>query len=472
MSQGNYFDLFLSRKYDETIVVDERMRQWTYAELTKYALFAKEYFIKNKIKIVMITLPQGFYAYSVIWGAYLAGITFCPVTIGVPDERMKYYENELRPDLKITPDNAETFFSNPDSSYEFLNRNEIVPAETAYIIFTSGSTGQPKGVKIPREGLHNFLNWSTVEYGIGKDDIWGQYSNIGFDLSLCDIFTAVICGAKLVPFESKGEKLMPGLLIKNKKITFWHSTPSVIDMLQQANHLTQKNLQDMKAMSFCGEKLYPSQLELLFQAKPDLVVYNTYGPTEGTIFCTYICLTKETYRDQCEKTVSIGAVIPGYGMIVNQEKDGLGEIVITGSNIGIGYLNRDNNAPGSPYRLTQIGTQLLNTYHTGDYAYYINNKIFVFGRKDSQGKIMGNRVDLSELDLQLRNFGCSSAHSVFNNKKIVSFIVIESFSEKAIRDFLSRYLPSYYLPHKIIQRENMPYNASGKIDSIQLIQSI
>jgi len=465
---------------DRIAVIDCEYK-WSYTQFKIYVYNAKKHFESFNIKKVMIVLPQGFFAYSIIWGAYLAGITFCPVDVSTPAERIGFYTEKFGADLIIYCDSnivncssakkvkVQDFFYNMDFSVPSDFYVTCIAEDLAYVIFTSGSTGLPKGVKIKRKALNKLLQWTVSSWGIRSNDIFGQFSSLGFDLSIADIFTAIICGAALVPFASKGEKLLPGLMIKKYSITFWHSVPSVVDFLEKANHLNYENLHSLRVVSFCGERLFPKQLQLLFDANPNLIVFNTYGPTEITIFCTAIKLSGKNYRSFSDNTVAIGDPIEGWHVDLENISDGVGEIVVSGENIAEGYLDEKDSKGFSKVRTE--GTS-IERYHTGDFAQIKNNQMYFVGRKDSQIKHRGNRIDMSEIDYWLREYGCIAAITTYYCDKIISFVTIDDFCEERIYDFLLQKLPEYYIPHRIFCESIFPLSSSGKIDINALLRGV
>ena len=477
------FDKALKSNKNRNIAVRDRNKSWQYGDFYEHTTYAKEFFITNKTSKVCICLEQGFLAYTLIWGCFLAGVTFCPINIGSPLDRKKLYIEKFAPDIILCESGDELLSLQEIHTIEvddfFRSINDFVPlnpppessSEIAYVIFTSGSTGLPKGVMVKRVGLENFLKWSTSEYRVSNEDVWGQYSNLGFDLSIADIFTAILCGATLVPIAAPGEKLLPGKMIEKYGITFWHSVPSIVDLMDKYGHINKHMLRTLKIMTFCGEKLFPSQLEKLFTAKPDLVVYNTYGPTEITIFCTAIKLDALNYKDYSENTVSIGKALPGWDVQLVNMVNGIGEIVVYGDNIAKGYLD-DPDTIDSPFQVEETSGVIKRKYHTGDYAQYINNDLYFVGRKDTQIKVMGHRVDLSEIDYFLREYGCVSCVSAFDNNKIISFVICENYNEESLRKFLSNKLPAYYMPQHIVQLTEFPKNSSGKTDVKALVGSL
>lgn len=472
----DFENIFQGYKSCTSIAVSESNEDFNYAEFSRYVLAAKNYFLQNRISKVLICLPQGFEAYTLIWGAYLAGTVFCPIHENTPNGRVNVYKQIFEPDFFIQLNESDSAIS-PLSFFETaFALNEIItfermPSSIAYVIFTSGSTGIPKGVKITRKGLSNFLIWTTAAYGLKPDDIYGQYSGLGFDLSICDIFTAIICGSTLVPVSGAGEKLLPATLIKKKQITFWHSVPSVIDAMQKAKQLNADHLGSLKTMTFCGEPLYPSHLELLFEANPALIIFNTYGPTEITIFCTQVKLTNSNYRSYCSTTVAIGDPLPGYEFTLQNIEDSIGEIVIAGSYIAEGYLGLSSSVE-TGFRHILRDNEYVLAYSTGDFAERKGGQVYFKGRRDSQIKINGFRVDTAEIDYQLRTYGCQSAITVLHKNRLISFVCIDHFDENAIKSYLKTELPPYYIPLRLYNRSSFPTNASGKTDTEKLILTL
>jgi D-alanine--poly(phosphoribitol) ligase subunit 1 len=458
------------------VAVIEKTQNWSYAELKQYSLFARDCFIAHNTKRVLLCLPQGFTAYCIILGAYLANTVYCPVNPKNPEDRVLYFAEVFKPDLVISEslsvENTDsTNFVN--SADFFVGVEDFTPNMAtsqssdglAYVMFTSGSTGLPKGVQISRHALENFLIYTVKAWGIDSCDVFGQYSNLGFDLSMADIFVAVLCGAALVPISTESEKLLPGKMIEKHGITFWHSVPSVVDLLAKANALKPSVLSSLKKVSFCGEKLFKSQLDSLFKANNDLIVYNTYGPTEATIFCSLIELTSASYSDCSDNTISIGIQVDGMKLLLeNIDNDGLGELIISGANVSDGYLSGDVDSQ-SVFFKSNVDGEFASCYRTGDYVYSKNGLLFFHGRRDSQIKRMGNRIDLSEIDHCVRTFTSRVSSTIVHNDKIITFVERSDFTENDVYEMLRSKLPDYYIPQRIAILEKLPRNNSGKIDN-------
>jgi len=475
MNNERLFNMLIDSFNSKSVAVIEKTRSWSYTEFMQYSLFARDYFIANQTERVLLVLPQGFLSYCIIVGAYLANTVFCPVNPKNPAERVVYFADVFQPSLII----SDSFSSNTQKSSDIIGLSEYfsdvgdyTPDLTknyssdglAYVMFTSGSTGMPKGVQISRRALENFLTYTIKAWGIDSNDVFGQYSNLGFDLSMADIFVSVLCGATLVPISSESEKLLPGKMIEKHKMTFWHSVPSVIDLLARANSLKPSVLSSLKKVSFCGERLFKSQLDSLFEVNNDLIVFNTYGPTEATIFCSLVELTQVSYSRYSDNTISIGKQIDGMELILDDtDEDGISELILSGCNISDGYLSDDDTQSAFFQRL--IDGELTSCYQTGDYVYVKNDMIFFHGRRDSQIKRMGNRIDLSEIDHCIRTYTGKATSTIVQNEKVISFIERGDYSENDVYEILRSKLPDYYIPQQIVVLDKLPLNSSGKIDN-------
>ena len=459
--------------------VIERDRTWTYEEFVSHATDVAAYLRRNRIERILNHLPQGYFAYVLTWGAFLSGTTFCNVGHDTPASRLERYIETFQPDLVIS-DGGHTGCEPP---YAFLARiaglasegagqsliDALVPVDpeaTAYVLFTSGSTGQPKGVMIARQSLENAIFFALREYQVAETDVWAQYSSIGFDLSLLDIFTAIAGGAALVPIATKGEKLMPARLIARYGVTVWHSVPSAFEIIDHSGQLTTATLAHLRLAIFCGERLFPTLVEKIFAARDDMLIYNTYGPTEATIFCTYQRLTSRAFQHLAGGTISIGANLPGTEIALEVAEDGIGELIVRGISVGKGYIASDHQGG----YVIEKGSTTPVAYKTGDFCRQDDGALYFVCRRDRQVKISGNRVDLSEIDLLLREEGCEAAVSIFDGWSIRSFVLGQSVTDHELRAALTRQLPSYYLPAMIHILQAFPYTQSGKVDTDALLK--
>jgi D-alanine--poly(phosphoribitol) ligase subunit 1 len=457
----------------------------------------------------LIYLAQSPQAYASMLGVLMAGGYYCPVNLAHPVERQKLVFQLFDPDVILTNSanirNVERILSelvehdprvdlgaSIDGFEDTLrpgrravvNIDSLAPTppvlpsvssvhELAYVMFTSGSTGQPKGVMIRRRAVSALIQWAVETFQPTLDDRWGQFSNIAFDLSVLDIYTALAGGAALVPIAGARDRLMPAAVIQRHQLTVWHSVPSVIDLMIQANHATPEMLNSLRLVSLCGEPLRPHHLEALFGANHDLTVFNTYGPTEITVICSQVPLRVSDFAEACRTTVAIGRPIPGWDVhLVGEDGSNEGEVVVAGDNIGAGYW-RNPVQTDKAYRTLAVNGEPRRAYYTGDWAERHGQHTFFMRRMDRQVKVRGNRVELAEVDFNIRKFGVANCFSIIYQGDIYSFLELPApFDEGALRNYLATRLPAYALPSRFVYNPRLPRNHNDKIDAIKLEQSL
>ncbi len=431
---------------------------------------------------VLINLPQGIDAYVAMFATHMAGGFYCPLNLEHPANRKRQISNIFEPDVILTRENLEDGFTASSPSLRVLNLDDLTddaplelprPAhELAYVMFTSGSTGEPKGVMIGRSALAHYADWAGRAMAITPHDRWSQHPNIGFDLSVLDIYGALCHGACLYPIKGVKGRLVPAELIEEFQLTIWNSVPSVVDVMSKRDQLTSAYLKSLRLMTFCGEPLLPEHLEGIFAARPDIKVHNTYGPTEATVSCTLLELTAQNYREFCRNNVSFGTPIEGMTLTLEGGDNlGEGEIVISGPQVAHGYWGRVDLTENAFAGKASAGGG-RNSYRTGDWAEVLADNFYFMQRVDRQIKRRGHRIELGDIDAAIRRYTKSATCTVYVEDKLISFIEDHnSGADLELRKWLSQQLPEYCLPDAIRGIATLPKNANDKID-VQRLQEI
>ena len=427
---------------------------------------------------MLIGLPQGADAYAAMFAAGLAGGYYAPVNANAPIDKIRSIASRLAPNVVVA---RPAFF---DAIRSLLpqarlidpamlepNSGERAPADKrhrlAYVIFTSGSTGEPKGVVISRDALAHYVAWIGSAMQITPADRWSQHPNIGFDLSVMDIYGALCHGATLFPITSDEDRVLPALSIARNQLTIWNSVPSVVGLMLQAHQVTGTNLASLRLLTFCGEPLLPQHLDALFAARPDVTVQNTYGPTEATVSCTQIRLHSGNYKRYIQSSVAIGEAIPGMDLLlVGGQSETEGEIVITGPQVADGYW-KDEQGTQRSFRSVSIGGHKVRGYFTGDWAERRDDTLYFRERVDHQVKIGGFRIELDEVAEAIRDCGWHNVCVIKIDDKLMA--VLEEFpgrslDDGALRKQLQDKLADYAIPNRFLEIERMPRNANDKID--------
>ncbi len=470
-----------SQNYPDRIAVIDGDRKISYSEFFNLVkVISNSLLLKTQTPKIVFDLEQGIEAYALIVATLNVGGTYCPLNPDAPINRKYQIISEFQPDFIIVKEIiSETLHQDEivfDNLYVENNTQEIEISykgeDIIYVIYTSGTTGMPKGVKICRKALNKFLEWSIPTYNAGDGDIWGQFSFLSFDLSIVDIFTCLCSGATLLAMsDTNARKYRPSSVIENQRITIWHSIPSAVDFMIVNEKAKVFDFSSLRLLSFCAEPLKKHQVEFLFGKNKDLIVFNTYGPTEGTLFCTWQELKSNNYLNFFDFTMSIGKAIPGWNIKLNSVEDFTEkEIIIYGDFIGKGYLGE---VVDTKFKEIVIDGQIIQAFETGDLVNEKNGNLYFSCRKDRQVKIKGFRVELDEIDLKINQFLKKNSVTIQKKDSLYSFIESdEKIKDEELREHLKKELEPYKIPNNFYSINEFPRSQNQKIDNNSLLKLI
>lgn len=430
---------------------------------------------------VLIYLPKGFQAYAAMFGTLMAGGYYSPINMETPLHRHIAIFNQFEPNIVISSQKVSDLLPVDDPNVLRVNVEELsaetlnkpLPAHNlAYVMFTSGSTGTPKGVMIPRSALAHYTDWAIEAMAVRPADRWSQHPNIAFDLSVLDIYGALCGGATLFPIISKRDKLLPADFIRRHGLTIWNSVPSVVDLMSRARQTTKDYFASLRLMTFCGEPLYERHLQDIFKANNQVLVHNTYGPTEATVSCTLLKLTAETYKQVCKTNVALGHPIPGTEILLHGGCETEGELIILGKQLAAGYWRNPEETEKVFQKIFLQGEE-KPAYRTGDWIAKKEGDYYFISRKDFQVKVHGNRVELDEIDATIFKLGYGQSCTICLENELHSFIETQNTLDIAVlKKELGTYLPDYEVPRYVHMIDSFPLNANHKIDRRQLAEMI
>ena len=337
----------------------------------------------------------------------------------------------------------------------------------AYILYTSGSTGQPKGVQISQNSLINLLFAMQKVIKFTSHDNLLAITPLTFDISAAEFYLPLLFGGSFVlaDAETRYDPYKIIATIEKHTISVMQATPITWQMLINTGW---KNPHQIR-MLCGGEGLSTALASKLFATSAPL--WNFYGPTETTIWSTYYKIKK---IDKSKPYVAIGKPLANTQVFVLDENlqpkatGETGELYISGDGVALGYLNlAELNAKS--FLDSQLATTKL--YKTGDLAYFDNDRILHFiGRKDTQIKINGHRVEIEAIEnILLEHPNIKEcvvlAEKERNSQVLVAYLVLntDNINLKELNTYLSSNLPVYMVPSRYLQINKIPLTDNGKI---------
>jgi D-alanine--poly(phosphoribitol) ligase subunit 1 len=356
----------------------------------------------------------------------------------------------------------------------------ILGTDPAYVMFTSGSTGRPKGAVMSHANVLTFVRWTRERFAITADDVFSNVNPLYFDNSVFDVYASLMNGAAVAPFDAALMRDPYAVMrrLDELRCTVYFSVPSLLVYFQTLKLVTEASFPHLRAIVFGGEGYPKPKLEQLFDAVGDRIdLVNVYGPTECTCICSAYNVTAADF-EELEGYAPLGGPLPTFSFVVLDEQDRtpplgeIGELCLGGPCVGLGYLNE----PGlTAAAFTQNPTNTRHhdrIYRTGDLVRVApeDGTVWFVGRKDTQIKHQGYRVELGEIEHALSALpGVDEAVALHTTDGGVSRIVAVVASKEALapadlmRDVAAA-LPAYMVPAQVDVVEALPKNANGKID--------
>jgi amino acid adenylation domain-containing protein len=413
-------------------------------------------------------------------GVLKAGGAYLPLEAEDAEERLEYMMREAGVKLVLSEREVREGWEggrrrlNLDADswrwagYESGNLERVVEADNlAYVIYTSGSTGRPKGVMVTHGNLNHLLWGMKQELRPRTGEVMLATTTLSFDIAGLEIYLPLISGGEVVIYgglSGAGEELLEALRESGAQVM--QGTPTMWGEVVRAG--AGERLREVRVL--CGGEALSEQLSEQLQELSE-EVWNLYGPTETTIWSLAgrvqgagvrlgkrIGETEVYVLDESQEPVPVGVK---------------GELYIGGSGVGRGYCGSAELTAERfvPHPWSRAGGARL--YRTGDVCRYRSDgELEYVGRGDEQVKIRGQRIELGEIEAVLNEVAGVSQSVVVaqqangaEEKRLVGYVVSrEAVSSAELRQQLRQKLPEYMVPNVLVQLEQMPLTANGKID--------
>ncbi|XP_058813264.1 beta-alanyl-bioamine nonribosomal peptide synthetase ebony [Topomyia yanbarensis] len=443
---------------------------------------------------------------STLLAIWKAGAAYLPLDPTFPPNRIEHILKESQPALVIYEDydNVAVFGDTPAVWYPTLRKKasdmsngNILPAqmlgagnnELALVLYTSGSTGVPKGVRLNHATILNRLQWQWSRFPYSETEKVGVFKTaLTFVDSVTEIWGPLLNGMPIVVVPKKitnnPEQLVE--LLEEYRIERLVLVPTLLrSLLLYLPMQKKKLLYNLRIWVCSGEPLQISLAKEFFNYFEEGVhqLCNFYGSTEVMGDVTYFVCESRKQLSNFEK-VPIGYPLDNTVIYVLDGKlepvkpGDIGELFVSGLNLAQGYVNgRD------PERFIDnpmaVDVTYSKLYRTGDYASVSKGCIYYEGRTDSQIKIRGHRVDLSEVEKNLLTLSgidkgivlCYHAGEL--DQALLGFITVRDDctfqTGLQIEGALESKLPHYMIPQVVIL-DSIPLLVNGKIDRQSLLK--
>lgn len=419
--------------------------------------------------------------YASIFALWMDGYCYVPLHIKQPIDRCNNIIQQVGIDT-ILDSSKKTRY---EESYLIHTYESVEPVELtikegvseddlAYILFTSGSTGVPKGVTLTRNNIGSFMDsfWATG-INVTREDKCLQCFDLTFDVSVQCYLTGLIKGACVFtcPY-GEGKYLYVAGLIDEYKLTFAVMAPSMLRFMLP--FFDQLDMTSLKGCILTAEACPKNLLEIAYKQCPNVELYDFYGPTETTIYCTFYKLSRDIENKELNGIISIGKPLKHcVGLILDDKLNELpdgekGELCIAGDQVTKGYWNNPEKNASSFFTLEYKG-QKMRFYHTGDLCYKdADGDIMYSGRMDNQVKIQGFRIELGEIEYHSREFTGKNTVCIANEEDglnvLYLFVEGDKTDTKPLIEYMKSKMPSYMIPSYFVFIDSFPLNNSDKID--------
>lgn len=460
---------------------------YSYKQLKQCVLNIRESIrtFNDELPFVGVVVNDDIETYASILALWLEGKAYVPLHESMPIERCEEIVQQVGISYILNSSEFPTRYKNfqviatsnlTKVANKALSPITVEDSNIGYILFTSGSTGKPKGVPITRANIASFVSafWN-LGYKVDETDRFLQAFDLTFDLSVMSYLIPLLRGACIytVPHDLIKYSYIAELL-EDEKITFALMVPSTIRYLRP--YFDEISLPYLKYSLFCGEALPLDITQEWSKCTPNAIIYNVYGPTENTIFCSCYRYSRKGNNKHNNGSLSIGKPMLGGVMEIFNEVDKIasigesGELCLAGVQLTLGYWN--DPMKNSEAFFYHNGTLY---YKSGDICTKDQDGDFLYiGRIDSQIKIQGFRVELGEIEYHANQslFGKNTVAigylNRFGTNEIALFIEDCEKSTVDLEQYLHSKLPPYMIPSCYHFVCKFPLNINGKIDRKKL----
>ena len=483
-------------RYPERIAIEEGTRSWTYRSLNQAANRLARAILQTQTPDshpVALFFSPGFNAIAGILGVLKAGRAWVPMLPGEPIERLRVLLAEAGSTAVLTDsthfddakllarDNAKVMEIDRVIATGAANNPglDIEPNSLSNIIFTSGSTGRPKGVMHTHAVVLNNIMVHTNALYLNPEDRICQIASYTTLAGNSSIFRALLNGATLLPFDTaaEGAAHLAHWLIE-KRITVCQIVPTLFRSLVQCLGASM-TFPAMRILHLGGEPVYRADVLDFRKRFPRTccLVHNLGSSEAPTIRQFFVDHDSPVESER----LPVGYPVPDREVIIVDEAgepvgvEQVGEIVVRSRYLAQGYWRQ----PELTRRVFESDPSEdgMRRFHTGDLGSMSRDGCLkLHGRKDSQIKVHGYRVEVEEIEATLLSISGidQAAVGTFSEsgvERLVAYAVLrpgQDLTKESIHGQLREKLAGYMVPRQVVILAALPVTATGKLDRLAL----
>ncbi|KAL5354954.1 hypothetical protein BJX96DRAFT_181049 [Aspergillus floccosus] len=365
--------------------------------------------------MVLLAFEKSLWAVVALLSVLKAGGTFVPVSPSYPPSRLKAIIDATGSNIILTSKELASGLRSSglqvipfdDSLVDHLPTERSVctlakddPQRPAYVLFTSGSTGTPKGCVLHHEALSTLASQGSPLYLHSSSRVL-QFVPAIFAASSIDTYLPLLVGATICIGSQHDLMNDIASVMKQYRVTWASMTPSAISTVEPAQ------LAGLKTLVLAGEPVAEHTRNLWANS---VRLLSGYGLSEivGAGAISTLEPGRHPRNIGVSPTSKIWVADPA-NIHRLAPVGAVGEMLIDGPNVGQGYLNDPEKtarafvqAPEWIHDFYPEGAP-LRILRTGDLVrYQLDGSLVYIGRKDTQVKIRGKRVELGEIEAQIR----------------------------------------------------------------------
>jgi amino acid adenylation domain-containing protein len=430
--------------------------------------------------LVGLSVRRGLDLVTGLLGILKAGGAYVPFDPAYPRERLEFMVRDTGAEVVVTQPDLAGSLPVPADRLLFVSEVDtladrrpagVSPGNLAYVIYTSGSTGQPKGVMIEHRNATGFVDAMIRHMAVTPRDRIVQFSSLNYDVSVFEVFTALLSGACLclASTETLLDREAFTELMRRRQVTIADLPPAVLATLDPVD------LPDLRLL-FVGGEAFSGELVNRWRT-PSRRFINGYGPTEVTV-APVLHDCDRTYR----QSPPIGKPITGHRGYVRDAHGSLtpvgvaGELYLGGTGVARGYLNQPSLTALRFLPDPFAGDQGERLYRTGDLVRYLPGGVIDFlGRVDDQIQLRGIRIEPGEIESLLERHPEVAMAAVVlredTGRRLVAYVVpagTHAPEMTELRELLVARMPRVMVPSNIVLVPELPLTPSGKVDRAAL----